>query len=343
MRLLSGRGLSVALGALAFAAATLAGDIVAVADAMKPGEGVTVQPMGPGILRRQMEEDITNQGLRDLGYNVKPTLATKYALMYLSIANGDGDFTTGYTIPLHRSFYDKAGGDAKMTIMPEPMFADMVQAYYVDKKSYDAGVRSVEDLKKPENMKRFDFNNDGKADLVGCNPGWGCEKAIEHHLDVYKLRPHVTHIQGEFAVVLADAIARAKQGKPVLYYVWRPHWVHNILQLGRDVERLEVPFSDVIVKGKVPVEQTTVDGKNLGHIPWSMNIMANSEFLKKNPAAHAFLKAVRIPIEDIDAQNKLIYDGEKNPEDIKRHTDSWIANNRSTYDGWLKTARAAAK
>ena len=188
MKLLSLRGASVALGALAlasaaFTVASFTADVHAAGDSMKPGKGVTVQPMGPGILRRQMEEDIVNQALRDLGYDVKPTLATKYALMYLLIAYGDGHFTTGYTIPLHKAFYENAGGAAKLTIMNEPLFDNMVQAYFVDKKSYDAGVKSIEDLKKPENMKRFDFNNDGKADLVGCNPGWGCERAIEHHMD----------------------------------------------------------------------------------------------------------------------------------------------------------------
>ena len=152
----------------------------------------------------------------------------------------------------------------------------------------------------------------------------------------------MTHVQGEFAVVLADAIARYKQGQPVLYYVWTPHWVHNILQWGSDVEMLEVPFTSIHDNIEASPEQTTVFGKNLGHIPWSMNIMANNDFLKKNPAAHALFKAAKIPIDDISAQNKLIYDGEKSPEDIKRHVDAWIAKNRSTYDGWLKAARDAA-
>jgi glycine betaine/proline transport system substrate-binding protein len=35
----------------------------------------------------------------------------------------------------------------------------------------------------------FDGDGDGKADLIGCNPGWGCEGAINHHLDAFGLTP----------------------------------------------------------------------------------------------------------------------------------------------------------
>ena len=102
-----------------------------------------------------------------------------------------------------------------------------------------------------------------------------------------------------------------------------------------------VPFTSIPDR-QTKAEDTTFFGKNLGHIPWNMNIMANNEFLKKNPAAHALFKVVRIPIEDVSAQNKLIYEGETSPEDIKRHTDAWIAKHRSAYDGYLKAARDAA-
>ena len=33
----------------------------------------------------------------------------------------------------------------------------------------------------------LDSNGDGKADLTACPPGWGCEKVIAHHFDVYDL------------------------------------------------------------------------------------------------------------------------------------------------------------
>ena len=96
MKLLSNKGLAVAAGALAFAVASVVGTSTTAADYMRPGEGVTVQPMGPGFLRRQMEEDIIITALEELGYDVKPAQHLKYALMFLSIASGDGTYTPGY-------------------------------------------------------------------------------------------------------------------------------------------------------------------------------------------------------------------------------------------------------
>jgi glycine betaine/proline transport system substrate-binding protein len=38
-----------------------------------------------------------------------------------------------------------------------------------------------------------------------------------------------------------------------------------------------------------------------------------------------------------------VADGENTETDIQRHTDNWIKNNQSTFDGWLEQARAASK
>ncbi len=41
----------------------------------------------------------------------------------------------------------------------------------------------------------FDTNGNGKANLTGCNAGWGCEKVIEYQLDAYGLRDTVNTIK----------------------------------------------------------------------------------------------------------------------------------------------------
>ena len=94
---------------------------------------------------------------------------------------------------------------------------------------------------------------DGKADLTGCNPGWGCEAVIEHQLTAFKLRDNVTHTQGAYAALMADTIARYRQGHPILYYTWFPYWVGGVLRPGHDVVWLEVPFSSL------PGEQAHLD------------------------------------------------------------------------------------
>ena len=42
---------------------------------------------------------------------------------------------------------------------------------------------------------------------------------------------------------MADAIARYKNGKSVLFYTWTPNWTVGALKLGKDVVLIEVPYS----------------------------------------------------------------------------------------------------
>jgi glycine betaine/proline transport system substrate-binding protein len=81
----------------------------------------------------------------------------------------------------------------------------------------------MEQLQDPEIAALFDTDGDGKANLTGCNPGWGCELVIEHQLDEYGLRDTVQHDQGQYFALIADTITRYEQGEPILFYTWTPY------------------------------------------------------------------------------------------------------------------------
>lgn len=184
------------------------------------------------------------------------------------------------------------------------------------------------------------FDGDGKADLAGCVPGWGCERVIEHHLDEYKLRDTVTHNQGEYNAIIADTIARLKNGKPVLYFTWTPYWVSGVMVPGKDVEWLSVPYTSLPDGG---TGNTEFEGKNLGFAVDSMKVVARNEFLKENPAAATLFEVAKINVNDVSAENKLIGDGQNTSADIDKHVDAWIKANQAGFDGWVKAARDSAK
>ncbi len=166
-----------------------------------------------------------------------------YNVGYTSLASGDATFTAVNWTPLHDNMYEAAGGDKKF--YREGVFVNgAAQGYLIDKKTADQyKITNIAQLKDPKIAKLFDTNGDGKADLTGCNPGWGCEGAINHQLAAYELTHTVTHNQGNYAAMMADTISRYKEGKPVFYYTWTPYWVSNELKPGKDVVWLQVPFS----------------------------------------------------------------------------------------------------
>lgn len=64
-----------------------------------------------------------------------------------------------------------------------------MQGYQIDKETAETyQITNLGQLKDPQIAKLFDSDDDGKVNLTGCNPGWGGELVIEHHLDVYGLR-----------------------------------------------------------------------------------------------------------------------------------------------------------
>ena len=306
-----------------------------------PGKGVTVLPLKSSIAEETFQTLLVMKGLEQLGYDVQPIKEVEYPTAHIAIAQGDATFLADHWNPLHADYYKNAGGDAKL-FRKGVYSGNAAQGYLIDKKTADAhGISNIAQLKDPKIAALFDTNGDGKADLTGCNPGWGCEAVIEHQLDAYGLRNTVTHNQGSYSALIADTITRFKAGKPVLYYTWTPYWVSNELKPGKDVVWLEVPFSSLPGEQKGSNTQLP-NGKNYGFVVNTQQIVANKAWAEKNPAAARLFEVMRLPVADINAQNHLMSQGQNQAADIERHVNAWIKAHQKTFDGWLQQARAVA-
>ncbi|MGG5289421.1 glycine betaine/L-proline ABC transporter substrate-binding protein ProX [Pseudomonas shirazensis] len=330
------RSLLQCASALTLAAAALC----AHASADKPGDGVKITPIFPAIAEERFRGEVAMEGLRELGYKVQEPKETEYGVMMMALASGDADFTVHLWDKLHDKFYQQAGGDDVM-VKAGDIMPGVLQGYLIDKKTAEAhNIKYITDLKKPEIAKLFDTDGDGKADLTGCNPGWGCELVIDHHIKAYGLDKTVKVNQGSYFALMADTITRYKEGKPILYFTWVPQWIATVLVEDKDVVWLEVPKTDL------PDGNNTVDtmykGKNLGFAVDKVVAVVNKEFAEENPAALKFLSVVQISTADESAQNLRMQQGEKKPADITRHAKEWVAAHRQQFDAWLQAARAAA-
>lgn len=314
--------------------ATLSGP--ASAENSTPGKGVSVQPLMSSLQEEIFQAKIVMSALKDLGYDVKPLKEVEYATAIVAIGNGDGTFMASLWQPLHDDFYKNAGGDTKLT-RKGTFIPNNLQGYLIDKKTAEQHkITNLGQLKDPAIAKIFDTDGDGKADLAGCVPGWGCEKAIEGHLTDFNLRGTVTHKQGAYSALMADVMARMKAGKPVLYYTWTPYWVSGVLVPNRDVVWLETPPSTKGKSTKLP------NGKDYGFEVNTQHIVANKAFTEAHPDAGKLFEIMKIDVNDVNAQNMRMNNGEKDAAAIDRHAAAWIKANQKTYDDWLAQARAAA-
>lgn len=323
------------LAGLAGAALLCVGLATPALAAKLPGEGVRVQPVKSSLPEEMFQTLLVMRALDKLGYDVQPVKELEYATSHVALASGDATFLASHWNPLHEDFYQNAGGDAKL-FRHGVYSGNAAQGYLIDRKTAEKHhITNLGQMKDPKIAKLFDTDGDGKADLTGCNPGWGCERAIEKHLDQFKLRGSITHKQGSYPALIADTIARYKQGKPIFYYTWTPYWVSAVLRPGKDVVWLQVPSSK-------DSKTRLANGKDYGFQINKQQIVANKAFTDANPAAAKLFSIVHLPVADINAQNLRMSHGENKPADIERHTDAWIKAHQKTFDGWIAAAKKAA-
>lgn len=294
----------------------------------KPGEGIQVSPIKGSPANAWFQHMVVQQGLEALGYQVEETLEADFPALHLAIGSGDVDYTFNHWKPLHNDFFEKSGGEGVMTRVKAGI-TGAGQGYFIDKKTAEAhGITSIQQLKDPAVAALFDADDDGRANLSGCNPGWGCEVAIEDHLDNLELRDTVQHDQGSYFAIMADTITRYNEGGAILYYTWTPNWISDVLVPGTDVVQIGVQ----------------ADGDlDPGFAVNDVYIVANNDFLEDNPAAAKFFELVDIPISAVNAAQVKLRDGEDTLEDFQRHAADWIAANQALFDGWIAEAAAAAQ
>ncbi len=298
------------------------------AEAMKPVRGETVRPVTLPTEDSIFLSTIVNLGLKKLGYQVETTKQMETFSNFFAASNGDADFFVPAWEIQGLPLFENSGGEAKLEKVGS-LVRDILQGYQIDLKTareYD--INNMEQLKDPEIAKIFDTDGDGKANLIGCNAGWTCQDAIEHHINIYGLGDTVEIERGSYSALIADAIKRYRQGEPILYYTWLPHWLASVLEVGKDAVWLEVPG-----------ESTDFEGKNLGFPKDTIRVVASRQFAEANPVAKRFFELVRVPIEDINAEQKLAIMGEDKMEDIRRHAVNWVDEHRDLFESWLAAAR----
>ena len=275
------------------------------------------------------QAEIYKKALEKMGYKVTGPTVMKPQVFYVAAAAGDMDLWVNGWFENHNTYVKEAMGKVK----PVGYVVEKggLQGYLIDKKTADKfNIKSIMDIKK--HAKEFDINDDGKADMVACPPGWGCEKIITKHFTELGLGEFINPLKADYSASMADAISRYKNGKSILFYTWTPNWSVGTLKLGEDVVWIEAPFSDT---KEVKVPNATKSKLNMGFAVNDIRAAANVDFLKANPKVEKMLKKASIPLADIAEQNLKMNAGEKSEKAIKKHAADWIKANQSTFDSWI--------
>ncbi len=251
---------------------------------------------------------------------------------------------------MHDKFFEESSDDGSrigesITYVGNQMPAGGLQGFLVDTITADRlGITTLDDIaENPDIHAEFDGDGDGRAEIAGCDQGWGCEGVIDSLIADNGWTDVMVQVKGVHGDLFAEQVAKAESGQPVLAYVWTPGPFITQLTPGENALWLGVknPSDDQNVAADLPADQCKLSPCTMGFSPSDIVVAANKEFLADEPAAAVLLSQVRIGVLDVSFQNVKMLIGEDSPADIARHATEWIQSNRTDVDRWLTQARAA--
>ena len=258
--------------------------------------------------------------IEELGHEVTNPAAAELSpySFYPALATGQYDLWANGWFPLHNIYLEGENVTGQAIDLPiEPVgwqVADgATDGLMVDKATADRlGISSMDGV--AANAGTFDNDGDGKADLIGCNVGWGCEANINEQIADRSWGAGVEQISGDYNGLIQGVVDKVAAGDPALFYAWTPNWTNTVLVAGDNAVWLQSAVNDI-------------------------RAVANSDFLDDNPDIRRLLEVVAIPLSDITTQNAKMAAGDYSEADIEADAEAWIAANRDKVDSWLATAR----
>ena len=335
------------ISALALTALMAGAAFPAIADDL-PGAGKTVRlAQDDSLGGNYVQDQILLSALEKLGYDVQ--LSTMNGTLFFQAASqGDVDMGPDVTLPQREPGYRTV--EKQLAVVGDGgIIGGGINGYLIDKKTADAhGITRVDQLKDPKIAALF--GADGKAQLIGCDPGWSCGDVIEHQVKAFGLSDTIHIVRGKYEALMGETVARVQRGEPALYYTWSPSWVNDALVPGKDVVWLPTPFES-LPEGMPPIKTALVPGvvgcaggqdpcrMALGE--WNYRTVINRDFLAQNPAVKTLVEVARWPRETWVAWEGALNKVGSSNRDIRKLADNWIAANQAEFDGWVEQAKAA--
>ena len=318
-----------------------------------PGEGVTVTmaraPWNTGYFRAEVYKAL----LEELGYTVTDPSGAGMppGNFYRELAAGRFDLWVNAWFPTHDMYLAGELPDGSLvsdhvSVIGEQMPGGGLQGFVIDKTTADVhGIVTMADIgDNPAIAALFDGDGNGKADLLGCNAGWGCRGIIDQTIARNGWEDTIEQISGKYYSLWWVAWERHVGGEPLLTYAWSPSVFAGILRPGVGAYWLTVPDPLPDQRGAAPLPPEQCPGQpcELGFVPADILVAANNGFLESNRPAAILLESVTIPSTDVNRQIVRMETGEGSQVDITRHAHEWIESNRDTVDRWITAAITAA-
>ncbi|MEP9398795.1 glycine betaine ABC transporter substrate-binding protein [Mesorhizobium sp. KR2-14] len=188
----------------------------------------------PRVVNAVLKEILTQK----YGADVELITADQTAV-FAAMAKGDGsvDVHPAVWSGAQQTNIDKFVTEEKKVRLNEKPYNATDGFYIPTFIAQQYGIKSIEDLKKPEIAKLFDINGDGRGDYWPGGPGWGVTNIYRVKAVSYGLEELYDPIVASDALIKAQIATAFQKKTGVLFYYWKPEALHQAY----DLTKLEEP------------------------------------------------------------------------------------------------------
>ena len=324
MRFLWAGTLGFALGAAAIAMAACGG-----AESDKPTIIFSDLDWETAQIQNAIARRIIESGY---GYETDSVFGATIPLLQ-ALSAGDTNVTMEIWLPNAREAWDEALSQGGVEAVGKSLANNWQSAFTIPQYVADAnpGLRSVEDLKKPQYRDLFVTpDSDGKARLVNCITGWECERVNSLKVESYGLSDHVKPMNpGSYAALAAEIESGFRRKEPILFYLWGPTTITQRIdaQHGGAYFLEEPPYTD----------ECWATDKRCAYPIAEILIAVRSELKESAPDVVAFLSKWNFSV-----PNQLAAEGylEESGADYPGVAD-WFLRNTDDWKNWVPADVAA--
>ena len=342
---------------LASPVATEGGDVN-----MTPGAGVTVSTGRATWSTGYFQAALFKALLEELGYTVGSPADNEMgpADIYPLMADGSVDYWANSWLPNHNTFMEVDAGDGSMvsshvTVLGNLLPSGGLEGVLITKATADEhGITTMGQINDdPDLVALFDGDGNGKAEVYGCPEDWTCDDILDEVI-AFNGWDNLEQIKSGYDEMVDGAEAAIGAGEPILQYTWSPSGYLTRLRPGDNVLWLSIGDRENMPDGSITAEFDFNDGEPpalgpactsdpcwLGWPAADIQVTANNTFLADNPSARVLFEQAQLKVLDVALANVKYDTGEQSEDDLARHAQEWITENRATVDGWLAAARAA--
>ena len=208
-----------------------------------PGEGVSVVMARANWSTGYFQAELVHRLMQMLGYEVSDPAEVELgpSLAYLSMAQGDTDFWVNSWYPLHNSWLEAEMPDGSSVAdhvqrTGALLAASALQGYLISKPfAEEYGIDTLDDLNNnPDALAVYDAGDpdpgNGIADIYGCPESWTCDDVIDSQI-AFSGWENIRQVLAGYDALIAEAIAKAEAGEPVVAYTWAPSSYRSKLYL----------------------------------------------------------------------------------------------------------------